>query len=413
MLGKASQGETGKGVLPYTFASLLFFSISLTSAGFSDNQSAEEHFHLAAKYTQEGKLDEAEREYRLGLKISRSPEAYNNLGTIYFGRRRLPGAVAAFEQAHRLEPANPEISFNLGLALYQAGDLGKAIPHLRAGAAALDHVADAHYLLGASYFGLKQWQRSVGELELARGQGTVRPEVLFLLVKAHRNVGEPTKSLEAAAELLKTYPDSPLVHEILGEAYDTASQLRGAENESKAAIAASPHAPQLHFLLGYLYWRWKRYADAVAPFKDEVQINPNFAPSYFYLGDLALKEGQREQALDYFGKAARLDASYGEAYLGMGRANVALGRSTESIDFFRQAIRLMPDRTEPYHWLGRTLIQLGRKEEGRKQLAKAEQINASKQRQVPRIYDSASTKVGSSAGPLAVPQPGPAQNPHQ
>jgi tetratricopeptide (TPR) repeat protein len=299
------------------------------------------------------------------------------------------------------------------LALYQAGDLRKAMPHLKAGAAAPDHVADAHYLLGASYFGVKQWQRSVAELELARGQGAVRSEVLFLLVKGYRNVGDPKKSLEAAAELLKTYPDSPLVHEMLGEAYDTASQLRSAENEFKAAIAASPNAPQLHFLLGYLYWRWKRYADAAAPFKDEVQINPNFAPSYFYLGDLALKQGQREQALDYFGKAARLDASYGEAYLGLGRAYVAVGRPREAIDFFRQAIRLMPDRGEPYHWLGRALIQVGRKEEGRTQLAKAEQINASKRRQVANIYQAVSTDVRPSATPAGAGKSSSDEKPNQ
>src|SRR6266849_2369141 len=111
MLGKTSQRETRKRVASYLFCRLFFFSIFPAAAAFSSNQSAEEHFHLAAKYAQDGKLDEAEREYRLGLKISASPEAYNNLGTICFKKQHLPEAVSAFEQAHRLEPNNPEMSF--------------------------------------------------------------------------------------------------------------------------------------------------------------------------------------------------------------------------------------------------------------------------------------------------------------
>jgi predicted Zn-dependent protease len=69
---------------------------------------------------------------------------------------------------------------------------------------------------------------------------------------------KPRKSLEAAAELLRSHPESPMVHEMLGEAYDVASQPRQAREEFKQAIAATPRAPQLHFLLGYHYWRWKR-----------------------------------------------------------------------------------------------------------------------------------------------------------
>ncbi|HYV29480.1 MAG TPA: tetratricopeptide repeat protein [Candidatus Binatia bacterium] len=399
MFGSAGDGKNRRTKILSILAGLLFLSAFPTAAAPTSDEAAEAHFQRAAKYAQQGKLDEAEQEYRLGLKISPSAEAYNNLGAIYFKRRRLSEAVAVFERAHHLSPDNSEISFNLGLTLYQSGDLERAIPHLGAGAASAAHSADAHYLLGASYFGLKQWQRSISELEFARGRGAARAEILFLLVRAYRNTGKPKESLDAAAQLLRSHPDSPLVHEMLGEARDVASQPREAEDEFKAAIAASPQAPQLHFLLGYTYWRWKHYREAIAPLEEEIRINPNFAPAYFYLGDSTLKEGKPEQALDYFRKALRLDASYGEACLGMGEAYVKLGQPQDALPLFRQAAQLMPARVEPHHWLGRTLIRLGRSEEGQKELAEVERINSAAEQQATRILIPAAVpaQVGDSA----------------
>ncbi len=68
----------------------------------------------------------------------------------------------------------------------------------------------------------------------------------------------------------------------------------------------------------------------------------------------------------------------------------------------RQAAQLLPDRVEPYQWLGRTLIQLGRVEEGRKQLAKVEQINARKR-------ERAAKTPGQEVVPAQLGNPGTAQ----
>ncbi|PYV11184.1 MAG: hypothetical protein DMG23_05050 [Acidobacteria bacterium] len=184
---------------------LPMFFLANPACGAEDR--AELHFRRASQLAQQGKLDQAEREYRLGLKIAPGvPEAYNNLGVIYFQRRDIPRAVATFKQAHRLRPDDPEVSFNLGLALYQAGELAAAIPHLSDGVASRGHTADAHYLLGACYFDLNQWQRSVEQLELARHERPEGAEILFLLVNAYRNVGDAKKSLDAAAQPMDDSP---------------------------------------------------------------------------------------------------------------------------------------------------------------------------------------------------------------
>ncbi len=353
------------------------------SFGFQAGGTAVDHFGRATQLTRQGKLDDAAREYRLGLAIDpSSAAAFNNLGAIYFQQHQYPKAADAFAHAHRLQPDDPAISFNLGLALFSTRNPQAAIAPLTAGTRDPAHSVDAHFLLGACYQDLQQWQRSIAELELAHKARPTDSKILFMLFKSYRSAGDPDHALEAAAELLKANPESPFLHEILGAAYDLESLPTEAEREFKRAIAASPNAPQLHFMLGYVYWRWRRYREAIDPLQAETRISPNFAPPYHYLGDIALRQGLNEQAVDYFKKTLRLDPGFSEAYLGMGRAYFQLGRFEESLKFLREAVKRQPDKVEPHQWLGRALVRAGKPQEGQKELEKAHQINLARDRQV-------------------------------
>ena len=338
--------------------------------------SAMQHFARAGQLAQSGKIEEAIEEYRAGLTLDpKSASAHNNLAALYFEEHKFRDAATAFQKAHDLKPEDPSISFNLGLALSNAGEPAQAIAPLAKGIADPPHALDARYLLGVCYFDLKQWDRSIQELEVVRQSRPDDEKVLFILAKDYHNAGAPAKSLDAAAQLLKTHPDSLYIHEMLGEAYDTASQPQKAEEEFKQAITASPQLPELHLMLGYLYWRWKRYSEAVEPLQIETRISPKLAEPYFYLGDIALRKKQFESAENYFRTALRLKSSYGDADLGMGRALAESGRYKASIPFLRLAVERLPDREESHYWLGKTLIQAGQKPEGDKELAEVRKLN--------------------------------------
>src|SRR5579884_3695194 len=327
---------------------LVSLSISTQALQLDARQLAARHFARASLLAKQHKLPEAEQEYRAGLKLDpTSVAAYNNLGVLYFESGDFQRSINAFSQALRFRPGNADISFNLGLALFKTGNSKDAIAHLNDGL------------------------------------------ILFLLFNDYRKIGERAESLRAAAELLKSSPDSFFVYEMLGEAHDAAGQPREAEIEFKQAIAASPHAPQLHFLLGYLYWRWKHYEQAVAPLKDETRINPAFAPPYYYLGDIALKQRQLAQALTYFQKARSLDPTYAQAVLGIGRAYEQLGQYQKALGFLRSAAEKMPDNPEAHYWLGRTLIHVGRVKEGEEELAEVNRIDSARQQQARDLLNRA------------------------
>lgn len=362
------------------------------------------HFQRARQLMSAGDLEQAVREYEVGLKSAPdSPGAYNNLGVIYFKTGNVGEARSSFERAYQLQPQDPEIAFNYGLALYQSDRCPQALQPLTEALSGRVHVADARYLLGVCSCSAHNWRSAIDNLEAARKLAADRPEILFLLTQAYRNSKQPRQSLEASAELLQRFPDSPFAHFLLGEALDDGSLPQQSEMEFKQAILASPDAPQLHFALGYLYWRWKEYENAVEPFQMELRIDPKCAPCYFYLGDIKLKEHQTAQGLDHFKAALKLLPDYADAYLGLGRAYVMLGQSREGVAAFHQSLKFQPGRSEVHYWLGKTLIQLGDVAEGRKELDIFQQSQAAELQQAADLLQRAeATKIKSVASAPAL-----------
>lgn len=343
-------------------------------AGMSQD-SAAQHFAQASQLAEQGRIKEAEQEYRAGLALDpTSAEGYNNLAALYFRTQQFRDAAAAFRKAHDLRPGDATISFNLGLALFSAGEAQAALGPLEYGTADPTHTVDAHFLLGVCYFELNRWSDSIKQLKIVRRSRPENEKVLFILAKDYHNSGKPAESLEAATELLKAHPNSIYAHEMLGEAYDSAGQFRSAEEEYRRAIRAWPQAPELHFMLGYLYWRWKHYAQAVAPLEAETRISSNLPQPYFYLGDVALRDKQFDTAENYFRQALRLKPSYGEADLGLGRALAQSGHDRQSIPFLRLAVRRLPASEEAHYWLGKTLVRAGHKREGEEELEQFEKV---------------------------------------
>ncbi|MGH9340785.1 MAG: tetratricopeptide repeat protein [Acidobacteriota bacterium] len=342
-------------------------------------EDAELHFQRAANLSREGNLEGAIREYRLGLQAAPDAyDAYNNLGVLYFQKEDYSKAIENFQQADRLNPRDPEINFNWGLALVRLGRCESAIPRLNLGARHPAHLGDARYLLGICHYQRQEWKKAAEELAAARQSGSQGEQVLYLLFESYRRSGEPEKGLKVFEQLLQQNPDSPWVHQLLGTAYDEFDRGREAEEEFKKAIAASPDSPGLHFSLGYLYWKRRRLNEAAQAFKEEIRISPESAPSYYYLGEIAFRQRRHDQAASYLEKSVRLDPENGEAYLALGRVYSELGRDDESLDLFRKAAELLPEQVAPHYLLARTLLRLGRRAEADEKLAKVRQMHSRK-----------------------------------
>ncbi|MBE0647442.1 MAG: tetratricopeptide repeat protein [Bacteroidales bacterium] len=59
-----------------------------------------------------------------------APELYYNLGNAYFKLNEMPQAILWYERAHRLDPGNEDISFNLNVANNKIADKIDPLPQL-------------------------------------------------------------------------------------------------------------------------------------------------------------------------------------------------------------------------------------------------------------------------------------------
>ena len=82
----------------------------------------------ALQQQQAGRLDEAERLYRMALGWAPScAEARHNLGVVYQAQGRLQEAIAAYREALRLQPDYAAAHYNLGVAWQAQGHLEAAV----------------------------------------------------------------------------------------------------------------------------------------------------------------------------------------------------------------------------------------------------------------------------------------------
>jgi protein O-mannosyl-transferase len=111
-------------------------------------------------------------------------DSYTNLGRIYLG---LPQkgeiAVALFQKAITLRPKDPVATMNLGAAFNATGRYNECVSLLErmnaeSGNLAEGRMVDSHLNLGVAYAALGEFDKAMGELEIARRTDLRKAEVL-------------------------------------------------------------------------------------------------------------------------------------------------------------------------------------------------------------------------------------------
>ena len=129
---------------------------------------AEDLFRAALECeTEPESLPEAADYYRQTLELSPDwIEAHINLGVALYQMGDVEAARAAFLKAVQLDPWNGICRYNLGCVLEEQGEIDEAIRHLRCAARALPNHADARFNLALAY-------EKRGQQRLAREQWTM------------------------------------------------------------------------------------------------------------------------------------------------------------------------------------------------------------------------------------------------
>jgi tetratricopeptide (TPR) repeat protein len=284
-------------------------------------------------------------------------------------------AIAPLERAHKLAPADPNIAFDLGLAYVKTGRYAEGIKLLESILSNAGFTAKARFLIGVSYYELNQFPQAATRLEPLGSNPEYAERVLFFLEESYRKSGNLAAAEQAFSSLLRQYPNSALVHKLLGAAHEAQGNIEQALAEYKKAAQADPALPDVNFSIALLYL--KQHDDAAARkwLRDELALNVCHAPALYYFGETERWADHSEAAAASYRKAIQCAPNYGEAYLALGTILQGQGKQTEALRALRRAAQLLPNKSEAHFRLAGSLAKAGFAEQSRRELQKARALS--------------------------------------
>ncbi|MFH0953863.1 MAG: tetratricopeptide repeat protein [Verrucomicrobiota bacterium] len=349
--------------------------------------------------------------------------AYNYVGLASYRLEQIESAKEAFENSRRLDPSLPDPAYNLAVILLESGDLPRAIAFFEE-ASRLD-TADPRALeyLGWIHARAGRWDDARRALISALARAPRSPRILTALAVAEREAGVKDRAAFYLMQALESKPDyAPALFD-LGVLYqkdvkdkeqalahfrkylDAAGEDPHAEYARKAvedlapavpapklppvpaAIeptaperkperpAAPPAQPQpkartaddllnqaraeaaknrvqaaLDLCLEAA-GKGERAQDAALQEKalrEGVKLATDQARAHHALGRFLYDRGQNDAALNSFKQAIVLDRKFAPAYLGIADAAVRTGESDAALVALKEAVQLEPNNADVY-----------------------------------------------------------------
>jgi tetratricopeptide (TPR) repeat protein len=208
------------------------------------------------------------------------------MGLSYLGERNYSAALFDLSEAEKLDPENPDLLYNLGLAF-----IGKKRPDL-AEAKLLKAIllkqnfSIARNDLGVAYLDLKRWDSAIQQFKIVKDD-------LF-------------------------YDNNENAAINLGLAYLGKGDYPKALEELQAVGALNPRNPVIRLSLGRVWFAMNKSEQAIVEYSKALDIYRDYGAAHYYLGQAQVKLNRIDAARASFKEAVRLipESELGRAALG-------------------------------------------------------------------------------------------------
>ena len=156
----------------------------------------------------------------------------------------------------------------------------------------------------------------------------------------------------------------------------SSGKLNEAIAEIKILNESYPNVPLLFNILGACYQAQGLLEDSAKMFETATKIKPDYAEAHFNLGVVLKAGGQLEEAIESYKKAIYLIPNYPAAHNNLGNVYKDLNQLDDAIEYYRKAIISKPDFFEAYNNLGLVFFKTGELLEAEKSYRKAVNINS-------------------------------------
>jgi tetratricopeptide (TPR) repeat protein len=312
-------------------------------------------------------IDSFERALRLN---PRSTKTLNNVGNAYAAQKQWDLAENEFRAVLRIDPANADANYNLGVLLMMKGSAADAIPHLQrvhsaqsqlnlvraylqthrtadalraADALAESNKSDVQvqFSLGVLLASEHQYKAAQRLLDRADALQPDSFEILFNLGQVLLHTGESARAELTLSRALKLQPESPGALLLLAQSYSAQSRPLDALDVLMRAHKIAPDNSDIIFLMAQVTMSQNYYEDAIPLLQSGLEIAPRRPDLLAALGESYFMAGKTERAIEEFNSLLEIDKSARSyAFLGLSYRN--LGRFDEAKSYFQKGIALDP-----------------------------------------------------------------------
>ncbi|NJN98091.1 MAG: tetratricopeptide repeat protein [Anaerolineales bacterium] len=236
-------------------------------------------------------------------------------GDTYFAQGKLNEAIAAYQQAIEIDPANDVPYMRQSRLLIFTRDTGRA----------LDQAAQAVALNPNNPENLAHYCRALDW---------------------EARYAEAFDVCGCATELYPTYAEG---YAFLSEVYADTGNWRDAQANAQKALDLNFQSMDAHHNMGYAMEVQGRYPEAVKFYDNAITLAPNLAPLYVAAGRIYQNSiGDYETAAERFKKAIKLSPFDPEAYDLLGWTYYLNGDYVRAINALEQSLGVDPNYVNPF-----------------------------------------------------------------
>lgn len=265
-----------------------------------------------------------------------------------------------------------------GAAALRSGAIREAIGHFEIAVGADPHSSEAQRLLGTALLADDRREQAIERLERAAGPIGGDERSRLALADALVAAGQTDRAERVLRECLDALPASVQARFALGRLLQTAD--RGQEALVHFSAVADRRPPVgLDYLfdqIGSLQLSLGNVDGAVSAFERRVDGNPGSADAHRRLGLAYLQQARPVEALAEFTAAILLDPASVDAHTGRAQILLQRGEWAAAEAAAREALDRDPEHMAARYARGAALVRLGRTEEGVREIAAFERMQA-------------------------------------
>lgn len=253
---------------------------------------------------------------------------------------------------------NPIAHLNLGVALYDKGNVDGAINEYEQALALDPDYATPHYDLGFDFFQKREWDKAIIEFQKALALDPGNAEADNILGNCFLQEGNVDEAIVEYQKALAIDPNYAKARYNPGVDLVQEGQVNKGAGEYQKALAADSGNSDIYCNLGNALAQKGRMDEAILVYQKALAIDPEDADLYSNLGNALAQKGQMDEAIRDYQKALAINPTNSQTYYNYGNALIQNGEMDEATLQFEKAVTIQPGFVEAQNNLARIVWML-------------------------------------------------------